>query len=194
MPARAVTAGRVALACLAGLVILSATLRAAAQTYTRPSAALTAAVEVRLPPGAELWFDGLATPAAERNTFTTPPLQPELTYIYDVQARWREGRDLVVRSERVTVRAGEAVLVDFTRPRTGQGRPDHMAIREIAPAAPVGRMVPAADESLIGAPGRRLTGYMAVVEFDPRSGAAAAEGATPLPPYMSIVEFHAPRR
>jgi uncharacterized protein (TIGR03000 family) len=185
MSAKRATAGPVALVCLVALLGG----RAAAQANP-----LSASVEVRLPAGAELWFDGVAAPqTAERRAFTTPPLQPGLTYRYEVQVRWREGGRDVVRGEHVTVRAGEAVVVDFTRPREGQGGPDHMAVRDVARPAPPARVVAAAHDSLVELPGgpaasRRLPGYMAVMEFDPTVSNGATRPAA-MPGYMSILEF-----
>jgi uncharacterized protein (TIGR03000 family) len=188
MSAKAATAGRVALVCL--LALLGG--RASAQTYP-----LAASVEVRLPAGAELWFDGVATPqTGERRTFTTPPLRPGLTYRYEVQVRWREGGRDVVRGEHVLVRAGEAVVVDFTRPREDKGGPDHMAVREVARPARAPRVVPAAHDSLTELPAgpeasRRLPPYMSVAEFDPTVSHGANRAAVPA--YMSILEFDTPR-
>ncbi len=189
MSVRAAAAGRVALVCLAGLLACGP-----CRAQYAP-----AAVEVRLPAAAELWFDGVPAPSAgERRTFTTPPLRPGLRYRYEVQVRWHEGGRDVVRGEHVIVRAGDAVLVDFTRPGGEGGGLDHMAIRDIARPPAVGRVVPAAhdpaaDVSVRPSARRPLPGHMAVLEFDPRRGAPAPE-LPQLPPYMSIVEFDTPRR
>jgi uncharacterized protein (TIGR03000 family) len=200
MLARPVTAGQVVLACLGALLFTQAVPPASAQSYARRGTVSAAVVEVRLPAAAELWFDGMATTlAGERRIFTTPPLRAGLTYSYEVQVRWREGGQDVLRSERAIVRAGEAVVVDFTQFQANEGRPDHMAVREIVPAAPPARVVSAAHDSLMNlapgaAPARRLTGYMAVNEVVPSSrGSGAARPGPAVPAYMSIVEFDTPR-
>jgi uncharacterized protein (TIGR03000 family) len=195
MSARPVSAGRIVLLCLAALVVA----RAPSAAHAQPTA-LVAAVEVRLPADAELWFDGVALPRMrERREFVTPPLRPGLTYRYEVQTRWQEGGRLVVRGEHVIVRAGESVVVDFTRPRGDEGRPDHMAVREIAPPPPLARVVAVAREGRVERPAgqpaaRHLPSYMTVTEFDPTLSARnTVRPYTNLPGHMSIVEFGTPR-
>jgi uncharacterized protein (TIGR03000 family) len=74
-----------------------------------------ASIRVRVPAGAELWFDGTKTrqSGAERS-FRSPPLTPGKTYFYDVKARWTEGGKPVERTRTVDVRAGGRYTVDFT--------------------------------------------------------------------------------
>jgi uncharacterized protein (TIGR03000 family) len=71
-------------------------------------------VEVTVPAGAELWFDGQkTTKTGERRVFRTPPLEKGHNYYYDVKARWTEGGKPVERDRRVRVHADERVAVDF---------------------------------------------------------------------------------
>jgi uncharacterized protein (TIGR03000 family) len=159
-----------------------------------------AAVEVRLPDGAELWFDGVATSlAGDRRVFATPPLRQGLTYRYEVQVRWREAGQEVVRGEHVIVRAGETVVIDFTRPRKDEGGPDHMAVRNIPRPPDYPHTVPAAHDSLIQSPSgpaaaRHLPGFMSVTEFGTTTSSRGTVRPAPVPPgHMSIVEFDTPR-
>ncbi len=87
-----------------------------------------ASVKVVLPTAdAELWFNGqyIDETGADRN-FATPPLDPEMDYRYQVIARWTQNGKQVVDRRSVYVRAGGAVVIDFTRPAS-----------EVRPAADV---------------------------------------------------------
>jgi uncharacterized protein (TIGR03000 family) len=76
----------------------------------------TAKVEVRVAAGAELWFDGHATSltGADRS-FTTPALEPRQDYVYEVRAHWDANGKPVDQTRKVTVHAGDRVVVDFHR-------------------------------------------------------------------------------
>jgi uncharacterized protein (TIGR03000 family) len=76
----------------------------------------SARVTVRLPSGAELWFDGVKVPSTGPvRAFHSPALTPGRLYDYDVKARWGEdGRD-VTQTQRVTIAAGSDVQVEFGR-------------------------------------------------------------------------------
>jgi uncharacterized protein (TIGR03000 family) len=79
---------------------------------------LLAWVEVTVPAGAELWFDGQrTTKTGERRVFRTPPLEKGHNYYYDVKARWTEGGKPVEKTRQVSVHAGERVAVDFLAPK-----------------------------------------------------------------------------
>jgi uncharacterized protein (TIGR03000 family) len=77
----------------------------------------TAKVEVRVADGAELWFDGHSTSqtGADRS-FTTPALEPRQDYVYEVRAKWDADGKPVDQTRKVTVHAGDHVVVDFHRP------------------------------------------------------------------------------
>lgn len=193
MDARRRAAGRFAPSCLALLLTAAAVPECPAQTvvinvanpYPTPAPApappLTAAVEVRLPGEAELWFDGTKMPqTGDRRLFTTPPLHPGVAYTYDVFARWRdEGRD-VARGEHLTVRAGESLLIDFTQPPPHDLGPGHMAVREIAKrGAPA--PAPAVPGPAPQPPARRLPGYVSVLDFYTPLARSPAAADSPMP-------------
>jgi uncharacterized protein (TIGR03000 family) len=76
----------------------------------------TARVEVYVPADAELWFEGHKT--AQTGTdrfFRSPELQTGQDYVYDVQAHWVADGKAVDQTRKVTVHAGDRVVVDFTK-------------------------------------------------------------------------------
>jgi uncharacterized protein (TIGR03000 family) len=76
----------------------------------------TVRINVRVPPDAEVWVEGQATrQAGPVREFASPPITPGRDYTYEIRARWREGDREVTRARDLTVRAGDAVSVDFTR-------------------------------------------------------------------------------
>ena len=106
-----------------------------------------------------MWFDGTATTQdGDRRTFTTPPLRLGLTYAYDVMARWHDGGQDLVRRERLVVRAGQSLTLQFVRPAQREAGLDHVSIREFVP----GITAPAVAQP---SP-RRLPGHMSLVEID----------------------------
>jgi uncharacterized protein (TIGR03000 family) len=86
-------------------------------SYTLPDR--PAQVDVRVPPGAELWFDGQRTSQASTDrTFHTPPLERGQGYHYEVRARWTEDGKTVEQTQRVPVTAGARVNIVFPRPKS----------------------------------------------------------------------------
>jgi uncharacterized protein (TIGR03000 family) len=187
-----------------------------APTEAQPAPVLTATVEVRLPADAELWFEGVQmAPTGERRVFTTPALRRDLAYTYDIFAQWRqEGRD-VTRSERLTVRAGESVVVDLTPSAPREPAPFALAVREIVGSREVVRAALGTDTparaAAAAAPPRPLPGRMTIIEIDtpPRSPGSgrptpAADVRTEFPAvpvrqlrapdHMSIIEIDTPTR
>ena len=77
----------------------------------------SATVDVRLPAGAQLWFND--TPMTSQNgafrTYDTPPLTPEKNYHYTVRARWIDKGQVIEQVRRVDVMAGRRSLADFTQ-------------------------------------------------------------------------------
>jgi uncharacterized protein (TIGR03000 family) len=75
-----------------------------------------AVIEVRVPPGTELWFNGAKTHlTGTLRLFDSPPLEPGEWYGYDVKARWMEDGQEVERTRHVSIAAGARVAVDFTK-------------------------------------------------------------------------------
>lgn len=80
-----------------------------------PAKETAAQVEVRVPVGAEVWFDGNKTnQTGAVRQFQSPPLKPGERYAYEVRARWKAAGQDTEETRRVTVRAGDRVTVDFT--------------------------------------------------------------------------------
>jgi uncharacterized protein (TIGR03000 family) len=74
----------------------------------------TAKVEVRVASRAELWFDGHATSQTGTDrSFTTPTLEQGQDYVYDVRAQWDANGKPVIQTRKVTIHAGDHVVVDF---------------------------------------------------------------------------------
>jgi uncharacterized protein (TIGR03000 family) len=85
------------------------------------SADPTAHVRVRVPAGAEVWFgQGKTQQTGAVREFVSPALTPGKEYTYDIKARWTEGGQEVVRTQRLDVAAGAWKTVDFTRPPAEQ--------------------------------------------------------------------------
>jgi uncharacterized protein (TIGR03000 family) len=66
---------------------------------------------------AQVWVEGrLMSAMGKERTFVSPPLQPGITYRYEIRARWGDEQETVERTRRVPIRMGERVQVDFSRP------------------------------------------------------------------------------
>jgi uncharacterized protein (TIGR03000 family) len=80
-----------------------------------PSGGAPARVIVKLPEDARLFVDSAACPlTSTRRAFQTPELPPGKDYVYTIKAEVsRDGRT-VTASKRVTVRAGQDSVVDFS--------------------------------------------------------------------------------
>jgi uncharacterized protein (TIGR03000 family) len=75
-----------------------------------------ARIEVRLPVAdARVSFDDQKTMRTGMvREFETPSLTPGATYTYQVRASWMSGGKEISRTQKVSVRAGERAVVDFT--------------------------------------------------------------------------------
>jgi uncharacterized protein (TIGR03000 family) len=74
----------------------------------------SATMNVRVPAGAEMWFEGSKTgQRGAVRTFVSPPLEPGQGYTYAVRARWNEGGKEIEQTKQVHVKAGERVDVQF---------------------------------------------------------------------------------
>jgi uncharacterized protein (TIGR03000 family) len=77
----------------------------------------TAKVEVRVPDDAEIWFEGQKTSQTGTDrTYSSPSLDAGQDYLYEVRARWSADGKPIDQTRKVTVHAGDHVLVDFLRP------------------------------------------------------------------------------
>jgi uncharacterized protein (TIGR03000 family) len=87
-------------------------------TLLPPPSGNQAIVAVVLPNStAEVWFDGQKTNmTGYTRVFNTPDLTPGRTYHYTVKAVWNEGDRRVEQERTVSVTAGKASVVDFTKP------------------------------------------------------------------------------
>jgi len=80
-------------------------------------------VTVRVPAGAEVWFDDTSTTqTGTLRQYQSPPLTTGGTYSYDIRARWNENGHEVTQTQQVKVTAGAHVSVNFPVPpkTTGQ--------------------------------------------------------------------------
>jgi uncharacterized protein (TIGR03000 family) len=72
-------------------------------------------ITMHVPAEARIWFDGEATvQTGATRVFVSPPLDPERQYVYEVRVRWNEGGDVVERTRRVTVQAGDEIGLGFS--------------------------------------------------------------------------------
>jgi uncharacterized protein (TIGR03000 family) len=76
-----------------------------------------AVVQVEVPEGATVWFNGAQTKqGGGRRTYETPPLESGYPYHYDVKARWEENGKPVEQTRRIEVYPGGRITVTFARP------------------------------------------------------------------------------
>ena len=71
--------------------------------------------EIRVPEGAELWFEGEKTSqTGSVRTFVSPAVQPGKTFTYTIRARWIGADGKPVDQKRdVKFQAGQRIGVDF---------------------------------------------------------------------------------
>jgi uncharacterized protein (TIGR03000 family) len=84
------------------------------QISTQAPTDAVAHVTVSLPQDAQVWFDNkpTTTTGAVRR-YDTPPLTPGSPYAYEVRARWNDNGKEVTQTQKIEVRAGANVRVDF---------------------------------------------------------------------------------
>jgi uncharacterized protein (TIGR03000 family) len=79
----------------------------------------TAELNLRVPPGAEIWFNGTKVSSAGRlRSFVTPALEQGWDYTYDVRVRWTENGRPVERTRHLTVRAGDRITLNVINATT----------------------------------------------------------------------------
>jgi uncharacterized protein (TIGR03000 family) len=76
-------------------------------------------LRVRVPHAeAQLWVENQATSqAGTERDFDSPSLTPGKPFVYEMRAQWTENGRAVVQTRKITVRAGQRLLVDFTQPQ-----------------------------------------------------------------------------
>jgi uncharacterized protein (TIGR03000 family) len=81
-------------------------------------------IEMRVPPDAEVWFDGAkTTQTGTHRRYLSPALTPGRPYAYHVRVRWTHPTNgKVEESKRVPFHAGDKVRADFSVP----GHPVHV--------------------------------------------------------------------
>ena len=73
-----------------------------------------AVIAVQLPANADLWIEGTRMRmAGAHRRFVSPPLEPGVTYVYEVRAVWNEKGHKVEQSQSLTVRAGNQSSIIF---------------------------------------------------------------------------------
>ena len=77
--------------------------------------AFAANFEIRVPEGAEIWFEGEKTSqTGSVRVFASPAVQSGRSFTYDVRARWTSADGKVVdQTRQVQFRAGQSIGVDF---------------------------------------------------------------------------------
>jgi len=76
----------------------------------------SATIEVFVPPTAEVWFEGVKmNQTGSARSFSSPPLPPDQTFVYDVRARWMYDGSVIDQTRQVSVQAGQIATVDFTK-------------------------------------------------------------------------------
>jgi uncharacterized protein (TIGR03000 family) len=74
-------------------------------------------IGVRVPPDAEIWFEGQKTSqTGSFREFFSPPLDSDKSYTYEIRAKWFQDGTAVEQTRTVAVRAGQHVGVDFLAP------------------------------------------------------------------------------
>ncbi len=75
-----------------------------------------AAIQVRVPANAEIWFDNHKTrQTGSMRTFVSPPLETGKTFTYNIHARWMDSSGKVIdQTKQVEVQAGKRSMADFT--------------------------------------------------------------------------------
>jgi uncharacterized protein (TIGR03000 family) len=73
-----------------------------------------AKITVVVPRSADVFFQGMQVPmSGVVKQFTSPELNPLLSYTYDIRVVWRDNGQLVSQAQRVIVKAGDDIMVTF---------------------------------------------------------------------------------
>jgi uncharacterized protein (TIGR03000 family) len=78
----------------------------------------SAAIRVRVPEEAEIWFNNAkTTKRGETRRFVTPPLEDGKRYSYDIRAKWVKDGKTIEQTRTIQLYSGDQLTVDF-RPET----------------------------------------------------------------------------
>jgi uncharacterized protein (TIGR03000 family) len=81
---------------------------------------------VRVPAGARVWIENiLMKQTGPLRLFESPVLDPGGDYQYEVRASWTENGKEVSKSRRVTVRAGDRLMLNLSSAPEPEGPPPH---------------------------------------------------------------------
>lgn len=83
-----------------------------------PSQANAAAIDIKLPPGAKLWFQGqLTQQKGSYRFFESPALKPGQAFAYQIKALWTDEKgEKVERKRTLRIHAGDHVILDLRKP------------------------------------------------------------------------------
>jgi len=71
-------------------------------------------INIAVPTGASIWFDGVATTQqGALRRFISPRIEPDHEYVYNVTAKWTSNGKDIAQSRRLVVHAGDVVNVTF---------------------------------------------------------------------------------
>jgi uncharacterized protein (TIGR03000 family) len=80
-----------------------------------PARAANVQIDLRVPTGAKVWFDGAATTqTGTSRTFVSAPLTPGSQYSYTVRVQWSVDGQVIERTRDISFMAGDHVQLDFT--------------------------------------------------------------------------------
>ena len=92
-------------------------------------------------PGAQVWIDGAkTTQTGGVRLFSSPPIDADREYSYEIRARWTEGGQEVDRSRKVSFHAGDRLAVNMMK-RSSQdadASPKHETLTPALPRADEG--------------------------------------------------------
>jgi uncharacterized protein (TIGR03000 family) len=76
-------------------------------------------IQMNVPENAQVWFGDQATrQTGASRQYVSPPLTSGQLYVYDVRVRWNRDGQPAERTQRVTVRAGDRINLDFSSPES----------------------------------------------------------------------------
>jgi uncharacterized protein (TIGR03000 family) len=106
------------------------------------------AIRLWVPADAEVWFEGVKTAQTGAvRSFVSPVLASGQDYVYTLRVRWTEGERPVERTRRLTVRAGDAIALEFSGRGVAEARGYADTLQAPVPA-PAYRFAPSFDRGI----------------------------------------------